>query len=125
MLKVPITLTVTTLTKRPRSCGASLPSVRSASAMPAQFTSTCRPPNSFSASATAALPSASDETSVLAKRPPISFASFSPSFDLQVGDHDLAAVLGRHARGRRAETRRAAGDEEYAISDLHRKVLRE
>ena len=41
---------------------------------------------------------------------------------LQVGDHHLGAVLGRHARARRAETRRAAGDEEYAISDLHRRL---
>src|SRR6185295_5078108 len=79
MLKVPTTFTVMTLTKRPRSWGASLPIVRSASAIPAQLTSTCRPPNSFTASATAALPSASFATSVRAKRPPISFASFSPA----------------------------------------------
>src|SRR5689334_206410 len=79
MLNVPTTFTVMTLTKRPRSWGASLPMVRSASAMPAQLTSTCSPPNSFCASATAALPSASLATSVFAKRPPISFASFSPA----------------------------------------------
>src|SRR3954471_8510548 len=79
MLKVPIAFTVSTLTKRPRACGASLPSVRSAMPMPAQLTSTWRPPNSFTANATAALPSASEVTSVLAKRPPSSFASFSPA----------------------------------------------
>ena len=71
--------TLTTRVKRPRSCGASLPIVRSATAMPAQLTRTCTPPNSFSASATAALPSASEVTSVLTKRPPSSFASFSPA----------------------------------------------
>jgi len=40
MLKLPIRLTLITRVKRPRSCGASLPRVRSAAAMPAQFTST-------------------------------------------------------------------------------------
>ena len=41
---------------------------------------------------------------------------------LQVRDHDLGAVFRGHARACRAETRRAAGDEEYAISDLHAKA---
>jgi hypothetical protein len=38
---------------------------------------------------------------------------------LQVGDHHLGAVFRRHARACRAEARSAAGDQEYAISDLH------
>ena len=40
--------------------------------------------------------------------------------DLHVGDDHFAAVLCRHARSRRAETRSAAGDEENAVLDLHR-----
>ena len=108
MLKVPITLTVITLTKRPRSCGASLPMVRSASAMPAQFTSTCRPPNSFSASATAALPSASEVTSRLREAAAELLRQLLAGFGLQVGDHDLAAASRRPcARSpRRGRTRR-------------------
>src|SRR5215210_7583821 len=47
--------------------------------MPAQFTSTCSPPNSLTASATAALPSASEVTSVLMNRPFSSRAIFSPA----------------------------------------------
>src|SRR5688572_20331039 len=46
-------------------------------------------------------------------------------FHLQVGDHHLRAVLGRHARARRAQAGGAAGDEEYAISDLHRELRSE
>ena len=41
---------------------------------------------------------------------------------LHVGDHDLAAVFRGHACGRGPEARRAAGDEEYAVLDLHRKL---
>src|ERR1044072_8203432 len=99
MLNFPMTFTLTTRMKRCRSCGASLPSVRSASAMPAQLTSTWSPPNSFSASATA--------RQLLAR------------LDLQVCDHHLGAVLGRHARGGSAEARGAAGHQEYAALDLH------
>ncbi len=119
MLKVPIRLMVMTLVKRARSCGASLPRVRSATPMPAQLTSTCSPPKACTAAATAALPSASEVTSHLQYFPPISFASFSPSFGLQVGDDHLGAVGRRHLRGRRAQAGRAAGDEEYAVLDLH------
>jgi hypothetical protein len=59
------------------------------------------------------LPSASDATAAQL------FRELFAGFDLQVRDHHLGAVLGRHARGRRAEARRAAGDKEHAILDLH------
>jgi hypothetical protein len=40
-------------------------------------------------------------------------------FHLHVRQHNLAAVLDEHARGRRAQARRAAGDNEYLVFDLH------
>ncbi len=44
---------------------------------------------------------------------------FFAEVGLQVGDHHFGAVLGGHARRRRAESGRATGHQEYAISDLH------
>ena len=41
---------------------------------------------------------------------------------LHVGDDHLAAVVRRHASRRGAEAGCAAGDEEYAVLDLHRNV---
>jgi hypothetical protein len=40
-------------------------------------------------------------------------------FSLHVGQHDLAAGFGDHARGGRAQARRAAGDDEYIVLNLH------
>src|SRR5258706_88189 len=59
MLKVPIRLMPMTLANFSSECGPSLPTVFSPMAMPAQLTRACKPPNSFSAAATAALPCAS------------------------------------------------------------------
>ena len=39
---------------------------------------------------------------------------------LEIGDDDLAAAGHEHLRRRSSQSRRAAGDEEYAVADLHR-----
>jgi hypothetical protein len=68
MLKVPTRLMLTTRAKVARSCGPSRPSTFLGGATPAQLTSPCSAPNSFTAISMAARALASSVTSVFAKR---------------------------------------------------------
>ena len=86
--------------------------------MPAQLTSPISLPAAVAA-ATTAWPSASWLTSHLTKMPLISLGDLLPGLDLQVGDDDLGAVHGEHARRALAEARGAAGDDEDLACDVH------
>ena len=87
-----------TRAKRPRSCGASLPTVRSAMRDAGAVDQPVQAAELLQRGATAALPSASgyvglDEAAAELAR------ELLAGFGLHVGDDHLAAVLGGHARG--------------------------
>ena len=121
MLNMPMRLMLIVRANPASVCGPSLPTTFSPWTMPAQLTSPCRPPNAAAAAATAALPLASSVTSVRTNR------AFDaelrgerlPFRFLEVGDHDAPAAGGQHPRHRRAQARRAAGDDEGISVQLH------
>ena len=105
-------------------CGPSLPTTFSPWTMPAQLTrprSGTSAPKPSTAAATAAFALASSVTSVRHEpRRGTELRGQRPPFDfLEVGDDDAPAAGDDHARGRRAQPRRAAGDDEAAPLQLH------
>ncbi len=121
MLKVPIRLMPMTRAKVASACGPSFFTVRSAMAIPAQFTSPCRPPKPFSAASTAAWPSASAVTSHFTKRAPApsAFASASPLSAWRSAMTTRAPLSASILTVPSPEPRGTAGDDERAALDLH------
>ena len=121
MLNVPMRLMLIVRAKPASECGPSLPTTFSPWTMPAQLTSPCSRRTPRCAAATAALRArlvgdvGADEARLRAEL----LRERLPFRLLEVGDDDVAAAGDDHARGRRAQSRRAAGDDERAALEFH------
>ncbi len=118
MLKVPTRLMLTARWNTSSGCGPSLPTVLTAGATPAQLTR----PRSVPMADGGVDDGLAVGFRVTSQRDELALQLGSQCLarlGLHVGDDDLAAVLGEHARGGGAKARRAAGDDEDVILDLH------
>jgi hypothetical protein len=115
-LKVPMRLMRTARSKVASECGPLRPTTRSPGAMPAQLIAPWIAPKAERKARPAAVVAASSVTSV---RRNLAFGAELlrdrlPAF-VHVGDDDLRALGDEHRRGRGAEARAAAGDEECVV----------
>ena len=120
MLKLPIRLTLIVLAnERERMRAFLADGLDAAGAMPAQLTRPTSLPSADRGGHDAPGRRLPGATSQRTKRPPISAATRLALVGLQIGDDDLAAVLGEHARRAFAEAGGAAGDDEDLACDFH------
>ena len=119
---MPTRLMLIARAKLASACGPSLPTTFSPCTMPAQLTRPCRPPKPSTAAATAACALASSVTSVRTKRTAAAeLGGERVALGLlEIGDDDAPPPSTEHPHRRGAEARRAAGDDEDAVGDLHR-----